>query len=1181
MGAVYRAIDTETRQEVALKVLTAEMAAKPGMVKRFRREGESALQLQHENIVKVFEYSTCGGTSFIAMEFVDGIDLLDYIDANGPLDPEESRQIMIQACRALKHAYEHGIVHRDIKPSNFLVAHKKGRLIVKLTDLGLARQPSTEDFRVTRSGTTVGTVDYMAPEQARDSGLADTRSDLYALGCTWFHMLAKEPPFPAGGLAERILKHLEQRPPDVRGFNPRASKALTRVLNRLLEKKQEDRYQTPADLLDDLLSLDAIARPKIRKAKYDPDASDEMPARAARRPSRVGRAGKTDRMPTKLASRRSRRGRWIAVSLAAALFVAVVGSVGLAFALKDGAPDAEKDSNDNVVAATMPVPQRPVPTVTPIPTKEKVPEGKLQQKVQLPALYEPRTPIDLNDLRARIDGPWASVAEPPAGAPVLHVSRTRPVDGPTMYPSLAEACAAAVPGQATIIEIQDNGPLYHSAVDVGERKVFIRAAKGYRPLIVWDVSRTLQERKTVKGKTEPLALFQVDGGQLSLEGVDVVAKWTDSTIEPVALLMATNGDLDVLQCTFSVAGRNPDGVAWVRFVSRKGESSRCRLRNCYARGGCLIGLDIDAPRAEVLLAGCLVVGGTHPLVQVHAGPNDPATLRIVRSTLVAAQSFLKMHPVPADEHEPALRLLAWDSVLSRSNDQIGGEMVSLPDNVLTRKMRWEVVGCLYAGWQKLLGGSNPIGLERRGLIAWDVAWGLTEGDRAVEERFPAAAFTDPAQLPAANYVTAQTPLAYASTSDAHEPLGCVIGELPTTRDNWLGLTYDRFPVPDGDVLSGSLKPEIDVRDQTTYSGARLEVTGQLDLGAYLQEVQRQRPLAKQVVLLLSGSGEQRSSPIKIKGSSLVLYFEQSARDDVRPLSLVSKNAATDAFIEVEDGSLDVVNADLALPDSGKTPSNLLKVSGGDMHLHRTRLRAPHQPSAEPYDGLVVLQGSGATGTDKARACLINESILSSGQGGIRLCGVGARLLFRQSVLLAGADAVRVEPGAFVSGQFNTQCVFEQSTLAAKRAVVHLEGVATAGPVVEPVVVRTENSAFLNPFAEPAAKPGLLLCDGDTLTRGLVVWQSEGDFLDRRLPFGVLPASGIITEVKSWQAAWPLLWGTVAVRRPATDIVTARSFDGNVWTLDRLSISPSIATKKRPGVDFGLLGLDKKKAAKPL
>jgi hypothetical protein len=313
-----------------------------------------------------------------------------------------------------------------------------------------------------------------------------------------------------------------------------------------------------------------------------------------------------------------------------------------------------------------------------------------------------------------------------------------------------------------------------------------------------------------------------------------------------------------------------------------------------------------------------------------------------------------------------------------------------------------------------------------------------------------------------------------------------------------------------------------------------------------------------------------------------LYFEPSARDDTRPLSLVSKNAVADAFIDVEDGSLDVVNADLALPDSGKTPLNLLKVSGGDLRLHRSRLRAPHHPGAEAYDGLVFLQGSGATGTDKARACLINESILSSGQGGIRLHGVGARSLLRQSVLVAGTDAVRIEPGTVVSSRVNTQCVFEQSTLAAKRAVVHLEEVATTVPVVEPVVVRTENSAFLNPFSELAVKPGLLLCDGDTLTRGLVVWRSEGDFLDRRLPFGVLPTSGVTSEVKSWQAGWPLLWGTVAVRRPATDFTTPRSFDGNVWTLERLSISSSSsAAKKKPGMDLGILGVDKKKAGKPL
>src|SRR5262245_58189443 len=124
------------------------------------------------------------------MEYVHGVDLADYIRRKGQIDHEEARRIIIQACKALAHAAEQGIIHRDIKPSNFLLANDDGKCRVKLTDLGLSRMVDDEEFRVTRSGTTVGTVDYMAPEQARDSSLADIRSDIYSLGCTLYHMLA-------------------------------------------------------------------------------------------------------------------------------------------------------------------------------------------------------------------------------------------------------------------------------------------------------------------------------------------------------------------------------------------------------------------------------------------------------------------------------------------------------------------------------------------------------------------------------------------------------------------------------------------------------------------------------------------------------------------------------------------------------------------------------------------------------------------------------------------------------------------------------------------------------------------------------------------------------------------------------------------------------------------------------
>jgi len=261
MGAVYRARDTQLDRDVALKVLSNEMAASPGALERFRREARNAAKLRHENIVSIYECGEEKGTWYLALEFVEGIDLYDYIQRKGMLDPEEARRITIQAALALQHAHQQGIVHRDIKPSNFLVTRHGGKLLVKMTDLGLSRQSKRDATRVTRDGTTVGTVDYMAPEQARDSSRADIRSDIYSLGCTLYHMLAGRPPFNEGGLTERLFAHLQDEPPDLRQLNPRVSESLVAVVRRMLAKQPADRYQTPAELVKDLIDLDLAGRP--------------------------------------------------------------------------------------------------------------------------------------------------------------------------------------------------------------------------------------------------------------------------------------------------------------------------------------------------------------------------------------------------------------------------------------------------------------------------------------------------------------------------------------------------------------------------------------------------------------------------------------------------------------------------------------------------------------------------------------------------------------------------------------------------------------------------------------------------------------------------------------------------------------------------------------------------------
>lgn len=254
MGTVYKAEDMDLERIVALKVLPADLANNATALERFYREARSAARLNHPNIVTLYEFGRDPERRlhFIVLELVEGIDLGKYIENRGKLHPEETRLILMQAATALGHAFEQGVVHRDIKPSNFLLTRAGGKIVVKLTDLGVARRACDDEYRLTVEGSTVGTVDYIAPEQARDSAAADIRSDIYSLGCTAYHMLAGRAPFSQGGLGERLVHHLETPPPDVRKFNPGVSKAFWTILQKMLAKKPEHRYATPSELLDDL-----------------------------------------------------------------------------------------------------------------------------------------------------------------------------------------------------------------------------------------------------------------------------------------------------------------------------------------------------------------------------------------------------------------------------------------------------------------------------------------------------------------------------------------------------------------------------------------------------------------------------------------------------------------------------------------------------------------------------------------------------------------------------------------------------------------------------------------------------------------------------------------------------------------------------------------------------------------
>jgi serine/threonine-protein kinase len=251
MGAVFRALDTMLNRIVAVKVLSHEQSGDEETLRRFKNEAQSAARLDHENISRVHYVGEDRGWHYIVFEFIEGINLRDLVERDGPLPIAEAVSFLLQLGDALAHAAQRDVVHRDIKPSNVLVT-PVGK--AKLVDMGLARLHQVEhpDNDLTASGVTLGTFDYISPEQARDPRSADVRSDLYSLGCTFYFMLTGRPPFPEGTVLQKLLQHQGDDPPDPRQYCPDLPDDVYRILRRLLAKSPADRYQIPDQLIEDL-----------------------------------------------------------------------------------------------------------------------------------------------------------------------------------------------------------------------------------------------------------------------------------------------------------------------------------------------------------------------------------------------------------------------------------------------------------------------------------------------------------------------------------------------------------------------------------------------------------------------------------------------------------------------------------------------------------------------------------------------------------------------------------------------------------------------------------------------------------------------------------------------------------------------------------------------------------------
>lgn len=652
MGVVFLANDTQLRRQVALKVLAKEKAENPTLVKRFKAEAQAAAALKHENIVAIHDAGEADGLLYIALEFVDGTDAHTIVAKRGPMPAKRAMDIIRQITLALQHAYEQKIVHRDIKPSNLLI-RKDG--LVKLADMGLARSvDETLETNITRAGTTVGTVDYMSPEQARNSKAADTRSDMYSLGATWFHLLTGHAPFPEGSMLNKLNAHSSGPRPDVRDENHSVSENISVMIKRLMAIKPEDRYQNPTELLEDLDNENLTRGPMSLKdlaalaEEEGDDESDDRPKKAsykkpAAKEAQQLAAAATMEIPVQTHPSLSQPPpggmNWTALKPFAigAAVIAAIGCLGYIAAQYGGAvgPSTVPGSNPfdrnqefaNSGTTTNNTEEKrsgPRPATgtqkgpRPLGTTDTSKSGTKTDGSAVPSpagelYFPPLAPLG-RDGEVKHIPEWITEAGSPASSNLKRVAVGGGLNGFEQVPTL-ELALKEFPAAGGIAELVTDGPYFLSPTQLTNRAtVVIRAANGAMPVVV-----------LVAEPDQPYdSLLQITNGALTLEGLHVlIAARQFANNDPLTFVSVRSGDLAVVGCSFTLLGnRSGKTLAFSvdgqvrRSDPKQSPRSRLLLRDCVVRGAALGGFNIDQTQTDLVASRCVFAIGSAPLLSL-------------------------------------------------------------------------------------------------------------------------------------------------------------------------------------------------------------------------------------------------------------------------------------------------------------------------------------------------------------------------------------------------------------------------------------------------------------------------------------------------------------------------------------------------------------------------------------
>jgi serine/threonine-protein kinase len=1168
MGAVFLAEDERTKRNVALKVLPRERAANETLVKRFRSEAQAAANLEHENIVRVYEADEADGYLYIALEYVDGTDVNCILRKRERMPVRRSIEIVRQVAEALQHAHQQGIVHRDIKPSNLMI-RKDG--VLKLTDLGLARSiDESTDTNITRAGTTVGTVDYMAPEQARNSRLADIRSDLYSLGCTWYQMLVGHPPYHEGSMTNKLQAHATAPPPDPRDENPDVPESIVIILQRLMAKKPEDRYQTPQELLDDLknsrlhrqapsdrvfsaLATSDDSRTDVPSSETEADSTGS--GKSLRSPRKY-RSGEQPLIPPRDDSRGSRQpsAQETDHSNASELmkYVIITGVVigvfigiwyivsSLASGLDPGNTPGIGESQRHIARRMMDNQAGPAPTVSarrnpsvPTPVRQRDDDSVNTGKIQQAKLTSPERPtpsqevsktsllnpeLDLTVPQWAQSIPMADEVERLFGdwkPKVVTVGRWKNRNG--SHSSLNAALAEGK-GENLWVRLIGPGPFVLNPIRLEGRNLILSTdVLNVEPIILCVAS----------SQEPPPAFLTIENGSLLLAGINFVTSAHQFPPNSTASLISlTRGNFLARDVTMTLYGKRAAPTTAVTLGGDvDGESARVLLDRSLVRGA-WTSVKTTQSRFSMLVTNSLLLAKGVPAIAVAGSPaisdsgqSRPGPksrwVRLLQSTVVSSEAIISVAPGQSPSAPIPLAIEAEYAILAAAGENPSA-MLALGTWPIVDghadQLVWTQNQALIAGWKSLISSSDAALGPISDVEAWNSFW----------NRITSLADFRAEPLP--------LPQSIDSTNFNPELWQWKGNTLPAS--NLAGAPRGSIRLPNLDqqtTASGLSRFDRSLPASITKSPSE---TIALDLDrTNLQQRLSRKDWKSGTRFLLSGTKPNRMLPVVVEGRSLILEMAAGQSDSFR---LEPRGSQSEPLITVRNGSLRLNNIRLRIPNRTRdsAPQWAVSVTNGSLIIEDSILEGPYIPNKNHVGMVHWSSGSDGrslrAGSPHRHMCGLRSSYLTTFGTTLSLQPQQGIVKLRDTTLAAEGTAVSMN---FESGQGAATLDFRNSTFAASSSIFSVTGSPNTqppGPSANCIIQECVFAAPL-PGAPKQLQPTLLEASSEWADHSHLLWWEKANAYSTEISCFIRSADG--SSVQKSLDDWKSIWGIANVQKP--------------------------------------------------